>query len=371
MPPEGLAVKAAEADSHAPGSVNPPPHLSSISRPPVTHRLQTSKGRVGHGTRRLLEFHEPLAGVRQGGWYLRTVPMIVLVVREWERWQFFSEKFRFSILFPSAAALFVPSDLLPQQPEDADEVAMGDSQYSFSLTTFRCNEYLTFPLISFSPSGKLVQIEHALTAVGSGQTSLGIKAANGVVIATEKKLPSILVDETSVQKIQSLTPNIGVVYSGMGPDFRVLVRKSRKQAQQYYRLYKETIPVTQLVRETAAVMQEFTQSGGVRPFGVSLLIAGYDDNGPQLYQVDPSGSYFSWKASAMGKNVSNAKTFLEKRYTEDMELDDAIHTAILTLKEGYEGQISANNIEIGVIRADREFKVLTPAEIKDFLEEVE
>nr|XP_034594572.1 proteasome subunit alpha type-2-like [Setaria viridis] len=74
---------------------------------------------------------------------------------------------------------------------------------------------------------------------------------------------------------------------------------------------------------------------GVGPFGVSLLIAGYDDNGPQLYQVDPSGSYFSWKASAMGKNVSNAKTFLEKRYTEDMELDDAIHTAILTLKEGF------------------------------------
>ncbi|AAC17043.1 Similar to proteosome component, micropain (multi-catalytic endopeptidase complex) subunit Y7, gb/X56731 from S. cerevisiae. EST gb/Z25719 comes from this gene [Arabidopsis thaliana] len=225
---------------------------------------------------------------------------------------------------------------------------MGDSQYSFSLTTF-------------SPSGKLVQIEHALTAVGSGQTSLGIKASNGVVIATEKKLPSILVDEASVQKIQHLTPNIGTVYSGMGPDFRVLVRKSRKQAEQYLRLYKvifnifwrlllqEPIPVTQLVRETATVMQEFTQSGGVRPFGVSLLVAGYDDKGPQLYQVDPSGSYFSWKASAMGKNVSNAKTFLEKRYTEDMELDDAIHTAILTLKEG----------------------VLTPAEIDDYLAEVE
>ncbi|TXG71263.1 hypothetical protein EZV62_006198 [Acer yangbiense] len=202
------------------------------------------------------------------------------------------------------------------------------------------------------PSGKLVQIEHALTAVGSGQTSLGIKAANGVVIATEKKLPSILVDETSVQKIQILTPNIGVVYSGMGPDFRVLVRKSRKQAEQYHRLYKEPIPVTQLVRETAAVMQEFTQSGGVRPFGVSLLVAGFDDKGPQLYQVDPSGSYFSWKASAMGKNVSNAKTFLRRvllMYTEDMELDDAVHTAILTLKEG----------------------VLTPAEIDDYLAEVE
>ncbi|CAB4276749.1 unnamed protein product [Prunus armeniaca] len=207
-----------------------------------------------------------------------------------------------------------------------------------------------------SPSGKLVQIEHALTAVGSGQTSLGIKAANGVVIATEKKLPSILVDEASVKKIQSLTPNIGVVYSGMGPDFRVLVRKSRKQAEQYHRLYKEPIPVTQLVRETAAVMQEFTQSGGVRPFGVSLLVAGFDDSGPQLYQVDPSGSYFSWKASAMGKNVSNAKTFLEKRYTDDMELDDAVHTAILTLKEGFEGQISGKNIEIGIIGTDKKFR---------------
>jgi 20S proteasome subunit alpha 2 len=235
---------------------------------------------------------------------------------------------------------------------------MGDSQYSFSLTTF-------------SPSGKLVQIEYALMAVGAGQTSLGIKASNGVVIATEKKLPSILVDETSINKIQSLTPNIGVVYSGMGPDSRVLVSKSRKQAIAYNRLYQEPIPISQLVRETAAVMQEFTQSGGVRPFGVSLLLAGFDDNGPQLYQVDPSGSYFSWKASAIGKNVSNAKTFLEKRYTDDMELEDAIHTAILTLKEGFEGQISGKNIEIGIIDDKRVFKLLTPAEVEDYLAEVE
>ncbi|GAV91657.1 Proteasome domain-containing protein [Cephalotus follicularis] len=139
----------------------------------------------------------------------------------------------------------------------------------------------------------------------------------------------------------------------MGPDFRVLVRKSRKQAEQYHRLYKEPIPVTQLVRETAAVMQEFTQSGGVRPFGVSLLVAGFDDKGPQLYQVDPSGSYFSWKASTKGENVSNAKAFLEKRYTDDMELDNTVHTAILTLKEGFEGQISGKNIEIGIICSDK------------------
>ena len=92
--------------------------------------------------------------------------------------------------------------------------------------------------------------------------------------------------------------------------------------------------MSQGVRETALIMQEYTQSGGVRPFGVSCLVAGYDDDGPQLFQVDPSGAAFGWKATAIGKNYINAKNFLERRYNEDMELDDAIHTALLTLREG-------------------------------------
>lgn len=235
---------------------------------------------------------------------------------------------------------------------------MAESAYSFSLTTF-------------SPSGKLVQIEYALNAVMSGSTSLGVKGKNGVVIATEKKLPSCLIDETTVQKIVHLTENIAVVYSGMGPDFRVLCRKGRKAAQAYYRVYREIIPVAMLVRELAAVMQEFTQQGGVRPFGVSLLCAGFDHNGPQLFQIDPSGSYFAWKASAIGKHMVNAKTFLEKRYNDELELEDAVHTALLTLKEGFEGAMDHTNIEVGIVGADKKFKVLTPSEIKDYLGEVE
>jgi 20S proteasome subunit alpha 2 len=262
---------------------------------------------------------------------------------------------------------------------------MSEGAYSFSLTTF-------------SPSGKLVQIEYALNAVAAGSTSLGIRGAcpaapsaraprvrardraaersiaglrcargalrgraakNGVVIATEKKAPTILIDETSLQKICMLTDSIGAVYSGMGqrsaarraprraaaasarwagtpqrsgsarrsraaptrpfprrlagPDFRVLVAKGRKAAQAYFRIYREEIPLLQLVRELAAVMQEFTQSGGVRPFGISLLLAGFDHSGPHLYQIDPSGSFIAWKANAIGKNFVNAKSFLEKR----------------------------------------------------------
>ena len=142
---------------------------------------------------------------------------------------------------------------------------MGESQYSFSLTTF-------------SPSGKLVQIEYALNAVNAGATSLGIKATNGVVLATEKKLPSILVDESTVQKISLVTPNMGVTYSGMGPDSRVLVRKARKSGQVYYRQYHEQIPVAQLVRETATVMQEFTRK-------FSMILISFDQRRPALLLI--------------------------------------------------------------------------------------
>lgn len=166
---------------------------------------------------------------------------------------------------------------------------------------------------SRSPSGKLVQIEYALAAVASGAASVGIKAANGVVLATEKKHKSILYEDHATNKIEKITNQIGMVYSGMGPDYRLLVRRARKMAQDYQLMYEEPIPTAQLVQRVAAVMQEYTQSGGVRPFGVSLLVCGWDEGKPYLFQCDPSGAYFAWKATAMGKNYVNGKTFLEKR----------------------------------------------------------
>ncbi|KAL9086655.1 MAG: hypothetical protein Q9159_004064 [Coniocarpon cinnabarinum] len=242
------------------------------------------------------------------------------------------------------------------------------NQYSFSLTTF-------------SPSGKLVQIEYALNAVNQGVTSLGIKATNGVVLATEKKSTSTLIDNTTQSKVSLITPNIGMVYSGMGPDYRILVDRARKVSHTgYKRIYNEYPPTRILVQDVARVMQEATQSAGVRPYGVSLLMAGWDDGiepdaegeeildektgekkklprktggilkgGPSLYQVDPSGSYFPWKATAIGKGATSAKTFLEKRHTEELELEDAIIIALLTLKETIEGEMTGENIEIGLI----------------------
>ena len=175
-----------------------------------------------------------------------------------------------------------------------------------------------------------------------------------------------------------------MVYSGMGPDYRVLVDRARKVSHTgYKRIYNEYPPTRILVQDVARVMQEATQSGGVRPYGVSLLVAGWDDGvlpeqeekeagegeqamdvdekkvktggktggilkgGPSLYQVDPSGSYFPWKATAIGKSATSAKTFLEKRYTEGLELEDAVHIALLTLKETIEGEMNGDTVEIG------------------------
>merc|ERR1711977_765158 len=144
--------------------------------------------------------------------------------------------------------------LLPLRKRSSRKTGNMADRYSFSLTTF-------------SPSGKLVQIEYALNAVNQGVTSLGIKAANGIVLATEKKSSTPLIDS-----------NIGMVYSGMGPDYRVLVDKARKVSHTgYKRIYNEYPPTRILVQDVARVMQEATQSGGVRPYGVSLLIAGYDE----------------------------------------------------------------------------------------------
>ncbi|SPQ27292.1 c919b168-f06f-447d-a289-07e57047d477 [Thermothielavioides terrestris] len=285
-------------------------------------------------------------------------------------------------------------------------------RYSFSLTTF-------------SPSGKLVQIEYALNAVNQGVTALGIKATNGIVLATEKKSSSPLADPSSLSKISLITPNIGMVYSGMGPDYRVLVDRARKVSHTgYKRIYNEYPPTRILVQDVARVMQEATQSGGVRPYGVSLLVAGWDEGilpeeeedekkggskggealaeledengkkkvggktggilkgGPMLYQVDPSGSYFPWKATAIGKSATTAKTFLEKRYTEGLELEDAVHIALLTLKETIEGEMNGETIEIGIVgppanhllgvegvegAVGPRFRKLTPQEIEDYL----
>ena len=148
-----------------------------------------------------------------------------------------------------------------------------------------------FSLTTFSSDGTLNQVNYAITAANNGETTLALKTKDGVILASEKNLNSILIDETSFSKILNLSKFMGCAYSGLGPDFKVIVKQARKEFQTYkLKFMDDYMPVHSLSREIANLMQEYTQSGGVRPFGCCVLMAGYDRDGHHLFQIDPSGA---------------------------------------------------------------------------------
>ena len=210
-----------------------------------------------------------------------------------------------------------------------------------------------FSTTTFGESGELTQVRHALTAVGNGETTIGIRAKNGIVIAAEKKLPTILIDETSIHKVDNLCEYLGVTYSGIGPDFNTVLMKSRKDVQKYHAKYMDKITPFMVCKNVAELFQEYTQSGGVRPFGIGMIVGGWDETtGPQIFQIEASGTYYCWKATALGKGSKEARSFLEKTYSDDIDIGDAIHTAIKALKNTFEGEMTEKHLEIGVIKAN-------------------
>jgi 20S proteasome subunit alpha 2 len=230
-------------------------------------------------------------------------------------------------------------------------------------------EVSKYGLTTFSPSGDLVQIQYAQAAVDKGAASLGMKAVDGCVVAAEKKMPSPLIDPSSIQKVFQLDDHAGCTYSGVGPDSRVLIDEARKACQVYRLRYNEPMPIGQLVRELASIIQEFTQSGGVRPFGVCLLVAGADNTGNHLYQVDPAGTYVPWRAVAAGRKHSEASGTLQKRYAKTMEIEDAVNTTLHALKGVMDGKMTPENTEVGRV-TNGKFEVLGAAALQDYIDQI-
>lgn len=227
-----------------------------------------------------------------------------------------------------------------------------------------------YGLTTFNPNGELIQIKYAEKCVERGMTSLGVLAKDGVVLAAEKKSKSPLIDMSTVQKVFELDEHIGCVYSGLGPDSRLLIDEARKECQVYRKTYQENIPVLQLVRSIAGMYQEYTQSGGVRPFGTALLVAGVDQTGYHLYALGPDGTFLPWKAVAVGSNASNAKSMLEKRLEKtEVEIDDAVNTALITLREGAESSMTKHNTEVGRVVGKR-FEIMKGSQVEDYLTEL-
>lgn len=220
----------------------------------------------------------------------------------------------------------------------------------------------------FSPEGKLYQVEYATKAADMGTLGLGIVYKDGVLLAADKRVLSKLVVGGSVEKLFQVDKHIGVVASGIVGDSRALVDYAREVAERYRFTYGEPIPVHVLAREVAKLKQVYTQYGGIRPFGVVMLIAGYDES-PRLFETVPSGALMEYKAEAIGFGKKDVVELLEKEYKENMKLEDAVELAIKALKTSLpeEEKLTVERVAMAYIDKKREFTYVPVDKIKDLI----
>jgi len=225
----------------------------------------------------------------------------------------------------------------------------------------------------FSPDGRLFQVEYAIEAVRRGTTAIGLRAANGVVLAVEKRILSKLVEEFTIEKIFKIDEHSGAAIAGLTADARILINQARVQAQINRLTYDEDIPIETMTRYIGDLKQRYTQTAGVRPFGVKLLIAGVDATGPKLYVTDPSGTYIGYQAVAIGSGEQTVTEFLEKEFKENADINDNIKLALnalaLVVENGLEGDDAAQKVEAAIIDTEtRTFTKLSDEEIQKFVD---
>jgi 20S proteasome subunit alpha 4 len=212
-------------------------------------------------------------------------------------------------------------------------------------------------------------VEYALEAVRKGALAVGVRGADAIVLGVEKKAVAKLQVAQTVRKIASVDEHICLAFAGLTADARVLINKARIEAQSHRLTLDEPASVEHMTRYIAGVQQKYTQSGGVRPFGISTLIVGFDGAGqPALYQTDPSGTYSAWKANAIGRNSKTVREFLEKEYAATSGRD-TLKLAVRALVEVVEG--SSKNIEVAVVERGAGPRFLSDEEVDALVAEVE
>jgi len=209
-------------------------------------------------------------------------------------------------------------------------------------------------IVTFSPDGRLFQVEYAREAVKRGTTSIGLIFDKGVVFAATRVLTVLAIPKSGGEKVHQIDDHLGAAMSGFLADGRVLVERCRVKCQVYTLTYDESMDVLGIVRELSDIMQLYTQYGGVRPYGVALLLGGVDEKGPQLFEIDPSSAFYGWKAQAIGRGAPEALKILRKNWKENLSEEDAIKLILRALKVGEKG-VKPVEVELAIVN-EKEFR---------------
>ena len=218
----------------------------------------------------------------------------------------------------------------------------------------------------FSPDGRLYQVEYAIETVRRGTIAIGIKSKDGIVIAVEEKPRKLQISETA-QKIFQVDDHVGVAAAGYIPDARSQVDNARFFSQSNKMIYDEPVDVETIAKHLADQCQQFTQYAGVRPFGVALILGGIDSKGSSLYLTDPSGTYISYDAVAIGSGSDQVTDFLEKTYKPDLSLEDAGALATACIYLSSEEKTGTEHIKMSQITTEsKKFEIVSEEQVSKY-----
>lgn len=220
----------------------------------------------------------------------------------------------------------------------------------------------------FSPDGRLFQVEYAKEAVRRGATAIGIVCEDGVALVAHKSIGSKLLVGDSLKKIFSIDDHISATASGLVADARRLIDTARVEAQKHKLAYSEPAGVEQIGKQVCDVMQIYTQYGGIRPFGVSLLIGGVDDSGAHLFEAEPSGALTGYKADAVGSGKKEVEEFFEKEYKEGLTLEEGVVLCFKALKKTGDLKLKPEMLDVSVATVkEKKFRLLGDDEVAKHL----
>jgi proteasome alpha subunit len=223
----------------------------------------------------------------------------------------------------------------------------------------------------FSPDGRLLQVEYAKKTVKQGSTAIGIVCKDGVLLCTDKRIVDKLVVPKSVEKIFKIDDHIAATASGILSDARILVERAQLKSQQHSVTYDSPIDTLSIVKDLCNLKQLCTQSGGLRPFGVSLLIAGIDSNNIKLYETDPTGIFFQYKATAIGEGENEIEEILSKEYKDDITIKDGLKLALKSLYSFIGDDLNVDRIDCVYIEKDeKKYKSFSNEAVENVLNEV-